>query len=50
MYKTKQIKRRQRVPISRGFTGRSQVACNKVRVNGKFVKKSVLEAMMSQAN
>ena len=47
-YKTKQIKRRQRVTISRGFKGRSMVACNKVRINGKFVKKSVLEAMQAQ--
>ena len=46
-YKTKQIKRRQRVTISRGFKGRSMVACNKVRINGKFVKKAVLEAMQA---
>ena len=47
-YKTKQIKRRQRITISRGFKGRSLVACNKVRINGKFVKKSILEAMQAE--
>jgi hypothetical protein len=38
-YKTKVIKRRNQVPITKRFDGRSSAATNKVRVNGKFVRK-----------
>jgi hypothetical protein len=37
-YKSKIQKRRTMRPISKVFKGRSQVASQKVRVNGKFVK------------
>jgi hypothetical protein len=39
-YKTKMIKRRSAVPIVKKFGGRSQAASTKLRVNGKFVKRS----------
>jgi hypothetical protein len=37
-YKQKITMRRLRCPISKKFSGRSKIACQKVRVNGKFVK------------
>jgi hypothetical protein len=37
-YKSKIYSRRRSNPISKVFKGRSQVASQKVRVNGKFVK------------
>lgn len=36
--------RRLRCPISKKFSGRSKIANNKLRVNGKFVKASPLNA------
>lgn len=39
-YKLKVVSRRSRCPISKKFTGRSRVATEKVRVNGRFVKRS----------
>jgi hypothetical protein len=41
-YKLKLAQRRQKCPISKKFNGRSHVAAQKVRVNGKFVKKTPL--------
>ena len=41
-YKTKLIRRRAQVPIIKKFSGRSLAAATKIRVNGKFVKKSDL--------
>jgi hypothetical protein len=38
-YKQKLVKRRKTRPISKKFVGRSKVAVDKQRVNGKFVKK-----------
>jgi hypothetical protein len=38
-YKQKLVKRRKTRPISKKFVGRSKVAADKQRVNGKFVKK-----------
>ena len=37
-YKQKLFLRRQMTPISKKFSGRSKVASQKLRVNGKFVK------------
>lgn len=37
-YKLKLYLRRKTTPISKKFSGRSKVACAKLRVNGKFVK------------
>jgi L-2-hydroxyglutarate oxidase LhgO len=42
-------KRRQRLkkhPVKREYSGRSKIANNKPRINGKFVKKLVLEDML----
>jgi hypothetical protein len=39
-YKQKLIQRRRTCPISKKFTGRSKVANQKLRINGKFVKAS----------
>ena len=39
-YKKKLCARRLNKPISKKFSGRSKIACQKLRVNGKFVKKS----------
>eukprot|EP00347_Sterkiella_histriomuscorum_P006601 403352145 len=39
-YKMKQTKRRSSKPITKKFSGRSKVATQKLRINGKFVKKS----------
>lgn len=38
-FKMKLLKRRKQCPISKKFSGRSKVAAQKVRVNGKFVKR-----------
>jgi len=40
-YKLKLYLRRKTTPISKKFSGRSKVACAKLRVNGKFVKAPV---------
>jgi hypothetical protein len=40
-YKAKIIARRSIKSISKKFNGRSKIACQKLRVNGKFVKASV---------
>ena len=42
-YKEKQMKYRDKVKISREFRGRSEVAKEKPRVNGKFVKSNDLD-------
>ncbi|CDW86090.1 UNKNOWN [Stylonychia lemnae] len=42
-YKLKLAQRRQKCPISKKFNGRSHVAAQKVRVNGKFVKKQTIQ-------
>ena len=39
-YKHNLLKRRKNVPISKKYDGRKRVACQKLRVNGRFVKKS----------
>ncbi|TNV77901.1 hypothetical protein FGO68_gene11307 [Halteria grandinella] len=41
-FKKKIYARRISKPISKKFNGRSKVACQKLRINGKFVKKSQL--------
>ena len=41
-YKEKMSKRRASKPISKVFSGRSKVANQKLRINGKFVKASAL--------
>lgn len=35
-------------PISKKFSGRSKIACSKLRVNGKFVKKSEVAAIFGK--
>jgi hypothetical protein len=42
-YKKKLLKRRTQKPISKKFNGRSKIASQKLRVNGKFVKKALLQ-------
>ncbi|CDW88535.1 UNKNOWN [Stylonychia lemnae] len=46
-YKTKAIKHRTLHPIMKKFNGRSKVATNKVRYNGRFVKASILSQASS---
>jgi hypothetical protein len=42
-YKSKIYERRNKKgPICKKFNGRSKIACNKLRVNGKFVKASTI--------
>lgn len=41
-YKKKQLRRRLQKPISKKFNGRSKIATQKLRVNGKFVKRDQL--------
>ena len=48
-FKEKLYKRRANKPISKVFKGRSQVANQKLRVNGKFVKKSLIFALKRKA-
>ncbi|TNV79306.1 hypothetical protein FGO68_gene15323 [Halteria grandinella] len=48
-YKRKIIARRAKKPISKKFNGRSKIACQKLRINGKFVKKSELAAILGKA-
>jgi hypothetical protein len=40
-YKSKLYKRRTVVPICKHFSGRSKIALNKNRVNGKFTKREI---------
>jgi len=46
-YKAKIYSRRLMKPISKKFDGRSKVACQKLRINGKFVKASVAAEPLS---
>jgi hypothetical protein len=41
-YKEKQRRYKEKCRVSRVFTGRSQAAKKKLRVNGKFVKASAI--------
>ena len=41
--------RRKHKPICKKFSGRSRVAAFKLRVNGKFVKKQLLQQQMAIA-